>query len=250
MAVGYPYGPIRAEFMHSLRNLREYEVARMAQGGQVLVRHWLPQGGIYVDHNRNVIAERFFEQTNADWLLQIDTDIEFAPDIVDRLIALAGDDKRVLAASVPLGPWASDPPFTGSAWKKTAMPGVWAAMPPSEITAEGIECDALASAVLLVHREVFEAIADREGQRWFLKMDMPRVTEPSSAAAWAPGGRTRDRKFVPVGEDLAFAIRVADAGYKLWCAKVPGLRHHKSVPLSHDFEIGTAMPPESTEARP
>lgn len=231
VALGYPYGPITAPFMHSLRALREYEVAKMARGDTPLVRYELPQGGIYVDHNRNTIAERFF-QTDADWLLQIDTDIEFPPQIVEMMLAVAGHTKKILAASVPLGP-----PFGSCAWMKTDVPGIFACLRSEDITEDGIQVDAVASAILLVHREVFEAIADREGQRWFLKMAVGRLDDPLSATAWAgPDGRIRDRKFIPMGEDLAFCIRAAEAGYQSWCAKLPGLKHHKSLPMSHDYE--------------
>jgi hypothetical protein len=184
-----------------------------------------------VDHNRNEIAERFFK-TDAEWLLQIDTDIEFPATIVESLLAVAARDKKVLAASVPLGP-----PYPSSAWMKTKTPGIWAGMPASEITAEGVKCDGIATAVCLIHREVFEAIADREGQRWFLKYEVGRLDRPASEAAWtAEAGPARDRQYVPMGEDLAFSIRAAEAGFQCWAVKVPGLRHHKVVPLSHDFD--------------
>lgn len=231
VAFGFPYGPISAPFMHSKEALREYEVAKMAEGLPIHVHHVLPQGGLYIDHNRNIIVERFLT-TDAEWLLQIDTDIEFPPTIVETLLRIAGHDKKIVGASVPLGP-----PLPSCAWMKTDQPGIWRGLAAKDITEGGVPVDGIATAVIIIHREVIEAIADREGQRWFLKFEVGRLSEPRSKAAWEGNGPMRDRKYVPIGEDLAFCIRAADAGYQSWCAKVPGLRHYKTLPMSHDYEL-------------
>lgn len=245
VALGYPHGPISAPFMRSMVALREYEVAKMAGGLQPLVRHVIPQAGLYIDHNRNIIVEKFME-TDAEWLLQVDTDIEFPCTLVETLLAVSGSEKRILAASVPLIVAGERPEDqgrpVGSAWMRTEQPGIWMGVPPSTITTQGIECDGIATAICLIHREVFEAIAEREGQRWFLKFEVGRLNTEKSRAAWGEGGAMKDRRFIPIGEDLAFSIRAAEAGFKLWCCKVPGLKHYKTLPLSHDYEEAPALP--------
>lgn len=231
VAFGYPYGPISQVFKESCEALYRRDVVRMAGGKPAIVRHIIAKGGIYVDHNRNEIAERFF-RTDAEWLLQVDTDIQFPDTLVETLLERAGRDKKVLAASVPLGP-----PLDSCAWMLTAIPGVWACLPGRDITPEGIECDGLATAIILIHRDVIQAIADREGQCWFLKRGpVPRLDDARSKAAWVGEGPIADRRYIPQGEDLSFSLRAKDAGFKLWCCKVEGLRHYKTLPLTHDFE--------------
>jgi hypothetical protein len=230
VALGYPYGgSVTGPFFESVLALQLHELAKP----RPLLTHRLPQSGLYIDHNRNRICEKFMD-TGADWLLQIDSDISFPPTLVETLLEVAGGGKKILAASVPLGP-----PLPSSAWRMTDQPGIWAGVPSEEITPEGIEVDGLATAVLIVHRDVLEAIAEQVGQCWFLKTSTPRMDPeaPRSAAAWIGDGPIRDRRYVAVGEDLAFCLRAKDAGFASWCAKLPGLKHHKTLPMSHDFEV-------------
>lgn len=231
VALGYCYGTLHGPFVDSLLALREWDLKRMAEGRDPLVRQRLPRAGIYIDHNRNRIAEQFFAG-DCDWLLQIDTDIAFPPDIVETLLRLAGSDKKILAASVPL-----EPPMGSSAFMLTEMPGIWKAAPSEFVTADGVVADGVATAMILIHREVFDSIAAKFGQCWYLKdRNAPCLHEEASRAAWLEDGPIRDRKYVPQGEDLAFCLRAAEVGMKSWCVKVPGLRHHKALPMSHDFE--------------
>lgn len=237
VALGYPYGGgVTGPFLESMLRLQLHALSKP----EPILQYRLPQAGLYIEHNRNRIVEKFME-TDGDWLLQIDSDIEFPPDLVETMLRLAGTDKKILAASVPLGP-----PLPSSAWMLTETPGVWAGLPADRVTAEGIACDGLATAVMLVHREVFQAIADREGQCWFLKLPaVPRMDDPRSEAAWTPDGRVADRRYIPQGEDLSFCLRAKDAGYTSWCVKIPGLRHHKTLPLSHDYEVSPEEVPEA-----
>lgn len=229
VALGYCFGTLHAEFVHSLHALRERDVMRMATGEHVYVRYRIPEGGLYIDHNRNRVVQQFMK-CDAEWLLQIDTDIEFPPDLPEKLIELCGTERKVLAASVPLDG------FPSCGWMMTESPGVWAGLPSEQVTAEGVQVDGIATACCLIHRSVLEAIADQVGQMWFFKTLQPRLIDESSRAAWEGRGPLRDRQYVNVGEDLAFSMRAADAGFKCYVAKVKGLRHWKRGPLSHDFE--------------
>lgn len=240
VALGYPYGPISAVFMHSLLALRAYEFLKMARGLEPNLRDLIPEGGIYVDQNRNRIVEKFMA-TDSEWLLQIDTDIEFQPTLLEHLLATAGSDKKVLAASVPLG-WsgAHGEPLPSCGLNRLSKPGQFVYVAEKDVTSAAIQVDAVASAVLLVHREVFEAIADREGRNWFLKMAIPDVNDATSRAAWKSNeGPMRERKYLAIGEDISFCRRAEDAGYRSWLAHVPGVRHYKTVPLTHDREPAT-----------
>jgi len=137
----------------------------------------------------------------------------------------------VIAASVPLGV-----PYPSCGWEKTGDPGIFRCMRPDEILAGGTKTDAAATAVFMVHRQVIDAIADAMGQSWFLSKLVPRLDAPSSAAAWGEAGPMRDREFVEIQEDLAFCLRAGEVGFDVWVAKVSGLKHYKTLPMSHDYE--------------
>lgn len=235
VALGYPFGAgVTGYFLESFARLVEYELSKP----EPLLSHRIPQSGLYIDHNRNNIVQRFME-TDAEWLLQVDSDIQFPPTLIESLLAVAtkepGKEHKIVGASVPLGP-----PLPSCGWMMTDQPGIWAAIPSHQITEAGVPCHGLATAVILVHREVCQAIADQVGQCWFLKMMVPRLTKAKSVEAWREEGNRADREYVSVGEDLAFCMRALDAGYTSWVCKVPGLRHHKTLPLSHDFEDAAA----------
>jgi hypothetical protein len=176
-----------------------------------------------VADNRTLLVQKFLE-TDADWLWQVDTDIEFRRDVLETLVAMAGRDKKILAASVPLGAYPS------CAFRLTDVPGIWDPVWP--VPLEATEVDGIATAAVLVHREVFERIAELNGQTWFHHIYLPQ-----SSAGTAP----RDFKFRSQGEDLAFSVRAREAGFAIWCAHVPGLRHYKTRPLSHDDERAAAL---------
>lgn len=248
VSLGYPYGgSVTGPFHLSVLALVLFEMTREARGvGEPLLHiggHG-PVSGLYVEDNRQRITEAFMaDPAKPEWLLQIDTDISFPPTIIETLLRVAGSTKKVLAASVPLGP-----PFPGCALRATQTPGIWAYLNSEEITADGVEVDGLATAVILIHRDVIEAIADRDGQCWFLRKPTARLDQDASRAAWLGQGPSRDRRYINQGEDLAFCLRAKEAGFGIWCAKVPGLRHHKTLPMSHDHEA--AEPSPATEAAP
>lgn len=232
IALGVPTGgSVHWPFAMSLVLLQQW----MARRGVNL--ELIPQQGFFIEDNRNEIARRFLEG-KADWLLMIDSDISFPPEIIEMLLIVAGRDKKVLGASVPLGP-----PLPSAALRMTDVPGEWVYLNPEEIAPEGVEVHGLAMPVFFAHREVYEAIADREGQAWFLRKPVPRIKDDPkdeaarrSRRAWLDAdGRVADRQYVNQGEDLSFCLRAAEAGYKAWACRIPGLRHHKTaLPLSHD----------------
>lgn len=227
VVVGYPVGgSVTLPFHTSMLRLLGYELAK-ADGDRILakIQH---TAGLYIADNRTLLAQRFLE-SDADWLFQVDTDIEFPPTILETLVEMAGREKKVLAASVPLGAYPS------CAFNLTDKPGIWEPLWP--VPLEPVEVDGFATAACLIHRDVFERIADLNGQSWFHHIYLPQ-----SAAGTAP----RDFKFRSQGEDLAFSVRAREAGLALWCAHVPGLRHYKTRALSHDDERAAALAAEDS----
>lgn len=208
VVLGYPVGgSVTLPFHASCLRLLGYELGK--PDARRLLSKITHTSGLYVGDNRTMLAQRFLS-TSADWLLMIDTDIEFPATLLETMVGLAGDERKILAASVPLGAYAS------TAFMRTEKPGVWRAVYP--VPSEPIPVDGIATACVLIHRDVLEGMAARLGQSWFHHIYLERE-----------GG-----EYLSQGEDLAFSVRAAECGFKSWAVHVPGLGHYKTRRLSHD----------------
>lgn len=222
VVVGYPVGgSVTLPFHVSVLQMLTYEIAK--RDDERLLSKITHSQGLYVGDNRTLLAQRFMSDSDAEWLLQIDTDIEFPRNLLETMVGLADKEGAlILAGNVPLGVYAT------VAFQLTDPRGVWSNYEtlPSSV----FPCDAAATAVMLIHREVFEGIAAEHGQCWFHHMYLPESPE---------GTAPRDFRFRSIGEDMAFCVRAKAAGFPTWVARVPGLKHHKTRALSEDS--GRAM---------
>lgn len=230
IVLAYPTGnSVTTPFHGSVLRLAIYETEKEKGRRLAKVYH---TAGLYVADNRTLLVQRFLK-TWADWLLQVDTDVEFPRTLLETMIGIAGPTRKVLSASVPLGE-----KYPSSAFTRDPL-GRWMALPPPP--AEPIEVEGIATAVLLVHRSVFETIARGEGQSWFHHMYIPKHLEKLRNAEGVlelpPAGSRSNLEYESIGEDLAFSARVRAYGFKIHCVHVPGLRHYKVKGLSHDDEI-------------
>lgn len=224
---GYPCGgSVTVPFHSSCLRLVAHELEKPEKDR--LLTKMMHASGLYVGDNRMTLVENMLEK-EANWLLQVDTDIEFPPDLIEKMLAVAGTERKIVAASVPLG---EAYPTCGFRW--TGKPGIYDSIP---IGMEPVEVDAIATACVLIHRDVFEGIADQHGQSWFHAIHLAKSS---------PDTPTRDFAYVVNGEDIAFSMRAKAAGFKIWCVHLPGLGHYKTRRLSHDDErsvrLGQSMP--------
>lgn len=223
IAFAYPVGgSVTLPFHASVIRMLWHE-AQKGDAGRLLARIF-HVSGLYVGDNRHAIVERFLTM-GVDWLLQVDTDIEFRPELLEQMLRLARDGRKVIAANVPLGTSYPTVAFNLADGEEGVCP-MWECLPAMPVDRDVIECDAVATAVIMIHRDVFEGIAARDGQCWFHHLYLP-----VSAAGTAP----RDFLFRSIGEDVSFCVRAKRAGFGVYAARVPGLRHHKSTPYSEDF---------------
>jgi hypothetical protein len=220
---GYPVGgSVTLPFHASCLRLLGYELAKPER--QRLLAQMTHSAGLYVADNRTMLTERFDDRGSPEWLLQVDTDIEFPPTLIETMLELAGEDRKILAASVPLGAYPS------CAFRRAETPGVWDCVHP--VPTEPVEVDGIATACALIHRDVFDAIASAAGACWWQHLYLPKSPDGT------PARRFRYRS---QGEDLAFSVRAQAHGFKLWCAHVPGLGHYKTRRCSHDDEKAHAL---------
>lgn len=227
MVFGYPCGgSVTVPFHASCLRLLGHEL-RKPDKDRLLVR-MVHASGLYVGDNRMTLVDNMLE-LEANWLLQVDTDIEFPPTLIETMLELAGEDKKILAGSVPLGE-----AYPTCAFNWTGQPGIYESVP---VTRQPRAVDAIATAVVLIHRDVFDAIADEHGKSWFHSIHLAK-----SPADTPP----RDFAYIVNGEDIAFSMRAKAAGFGIWCAHVPGIGHHKTLRLSHDTDEARRLGSETS----
>jgi hypothetical protein len=214
---GYPAGgSVTVPFHASCLRLLGYELAKPDR--ERLLSKMLHASGLYVGDNRMILAEKMLD-SEANWLLQVDTDVEFPETLIEKMLELAGAERKIVAASVPLGT-----AYPTCAFRWTGEPGIYDSIP---VSMEPSEVDAIATACVLIHRDVFDGIADQHGRAWFHSIHLAKSP---------PGTPPREFAYTVNGEDIAFSMRAKAAGFSIWCAHVPGLGHYKTRRLSHDDE--------------
>jgi GT2 family glycosyltransferase len=195
-------GIVRTEFMTSLTRALTEPVPHQYIGGI-----FDSTCGPLIAMARNNLAARFLE-TDFEWLWTVDTDIQFAPDTLPRLIEAADPvtrpvvsalyhvlrDGRQGAAAYDLGPDAKGEFTTHNDWPENEL---------VEVAGVGAGC-------LLIHRSALNALNLHEGRSWFREMTV--------------GG-------TQVGEDLSFCIRLHNYGVPIYLHTGVGVAHHKTVPL-------------------
>ena len=176
------------------------------------------KGGLYlrkcagtagVPDGRNEVAARFLDDTDAEWLFFIDTDMGFAPDTVDRLVESADPVERPVMGGLCFAQRRIEArPFHGNRFG--IIPTVYdyvetadeVGFAPREDYApdQVIEVSGTGAACLLIHRSALERIRDVHGDVWFDPLKHPT------------GLKGKPRTF---SEDLSFCVRLAMVGVPL-----------------------------------
>jgi len=211
VVIGSPRGgSVTGAFSTSLVML-QHDQWRVRKPEDIQLAAVLEGAGLYIEDNRHWLAWRFLNEQTAPWLLMIDSDISFKPDLLDQLLDAAhSSGAKVLSGNVPLDV------FSTVAFYSTPQPGVFAPLsmlPPEKV----FEADAAGTAIMLIHRDVLQAIREREGECWFYRHKV-EVEER---------GDYPYRHFVNLGEDIAFCLRARDAGFSTWVVQgLTGVVHH------------------------
>lgn len=188
-------------FHQSVVNLALYDLTshqRLMRGGYISMR--CGSGGLV--QGRNKTFAQFLEQSTADWLFFVDTDIGFQADTLDRLVAAADPDDRPVVGGLYFA-WREleqddtygfrcAPSPVMHHWVKTAdgkQLFAWATdyQPDTVQRVAGTGCGCL-----LVHRTVIEKVKADYGPTWF-----DRIV--------ADDGQL-------ISEDLSFCARVGAIG--------------------------------------
>lgn len=159
---------------------------------------WCGSGGLVAA--RNEVVARFLAM-DAEWLWWIDSDMGFESDALERLLAVADPKERPMVGGLCFAQQSLEPDGFGG-FRTHVLPAVyrwvragdregfaaWENYPRDTLT----PVEGTGSAFVIIHRSVFEKVAEKHGPRWY-----DRVPHESLGL---------------VGEDLAFCMRVLDVG--------------------------------------
>lgn len=184
--------------------------------GDLLVRCGFQ--GVPAARNEGV---RQFLGTDLEWLLWLDTDMGFAPDTVDRLLAAAHPTERPVVGALCFAQKLADDGLNG--YRMTSVPTIYDWYSTDAMKGfigrveypkdEMFRCAGTGSACILIHRRVFECIAATQRDPWYEPVPNPQV-----------GG--------VIGEDLSFCLRCAIAGIPIHVHTGIRTNHLKPVWLS------------------
>lgn len=183
--------------LHDLGNSQRI----IREGGQYLRK---VAGSAGISDGRNEVARLFLDSTDGEWLWFVDTDMGFAADTVDRLVASADPAERPVMGGLCFGQRRVEPrPFHASRFGLVPTVYGYVETDDGEVgftPIEAYEQDAVikvagtGAACLLIHRSALELVRLKYGDSWFDPMTHPT------------GMKGRPRTF---SEDLSFCVRLA-----------------------------------------
>lgn len=173
--------------------------------------------------SRNVVVKTFLEQTDADWLLMIDSDERLSLETWHKLIDSAHDKDRPIVSGLVFAAFFDDQDGL------RPVPTIYRMDPEKGLEAidaypidKLIEVDATGTGCLLIHRSVL--------------LDMQNQATPNQGKDWAwfVEGAIDGTYF---GEDLLFSKRLKSMGYKIFAHTGAILPHHKQFWLDDRHHI-------------
>lgn len=231
-------GQLRLEFELSVHRLKD-STAQLAEHGLELAATVFNACGPYLDDGRNRVVEAcYYMEQPWDWLLFVDSDIEFSVQNVIDLLTWAQEDP--VARPIVGGTYFSSngSQFFTVAYRlnRAVSTGPYESIPVEEVQkmvdngeTGPMAVDALGTGFMAIHRSVIEEMPKvwLKPQPWFAEL----VSALDDGTA------------VHMGEDLTFCARAQEMGYPIWLHTGVRLIHYKTVGLC--FE--STLPPSKEE---
>jgi hypothetical protein len=202
-------GEVAGGYAHAMVQMMGYSMQYPGLVGGYIRQYSGPR----VWHSRDQVV-RHFLTTGCDWLLQVDTDMTFRWDLLERLMSSADPVHRpIVAGHCYMVRGESGP-----------LPTMWTRDSDGRVVhfegypAEGlVAVEATGSAVILIHRRVFETM-------WAAFPDHPYPWYEETHA---------DGK--PYGEDLTFCLRARSHGFPIYVDTALNVGHVKPFVVDRSF---------------
>ena len=219
VVVGYCHPTEVSAFFHeSLLGMVMYDVnheQRIVNGGGRIERY----SSANITNSRNGIARSFLDNTDAAFLLLLDADMVFKPDLADSLVAMAMQHSAPIVGGLCFGVDEGNLFATlyqmvqdeGDEFPHMVRYNAWPEDDMFEVTATGAAC-------LLIHREVLEAMREKypEPYPWFQETVLGTG---------------------PMGEDVTFCVRARLLGYPVFVHTGIHVGHAKTQVLTNDMYL-------------
>jgi hypothetical protein len=167
------------------------------------------QSGPGIARNRNLLAGWFLQESKADWLLWVDSDMVFTAEHLEALLAY--EEPLIAAHALRVNP--ADRTTAPAAVLRQADGSFLPVKCDPEYTGK-VAVDGVGMAFTLVHRDVYEAVGVATGHP-----HRERFAEPITA----------EMKPFLVGEDVSFCLHAAEKGYQPHLAQDVRVGHVKSA---------------------
>ena len=221
VAVGYLHGEQTAAiFTNSLGAMLWLQAGR--SDIRLITDVLTQQSGVNVSHARNELVRRWLDETDAEWLLMLDADMGFKPDLPDALLAMADADPDSPVYTPVIGGLcfgvdrgAAFPTIYGfqaqeDGRRRTVRAETYPAGVMLEVGATGAAC-------LLIHRHAAQVVRENGYNPtyvWFQETEFE-------------GERC--------GEDITFCIRIRSAGFPVFVHTGIELDHQKAQVVNADL---------------
>lgn len=219
IAFGYPHGEITPQFHISCIGMLLQELNTPPD--MRLLGSWFPQGGCYISVNRNKIATRFLNQPcTDDYLLMIDTDIEFDPIILYQFKELLENnpEAHIIAGRANIGN--GFPVF----YQKSEVGGFHEhCVQPFKGIKEFLR---VGTGIILISRHALEEIKKISYTNFFTHLVVDAPVEAEGQSIVIPR---------EVGDDFSFCQRAIAAGIKIWGAWDIFGQHYKPQPIQSRY---------------
>jgi GT2 family glycosyltransferase len=209
--IGYSSGgSVSARFTKCLLDLQAFEIKSPGDRYELIsIDH---AQGLYIQENRNKVVE-MARASGADWLLQLDTDISFSPELLRIMMRYASPSRFPIVTGLyaNLGEADSDGAFNVvNCIYGEAPNGQYVTLNPPD-NMQPFEVDACGTGVFLTHLSVYDKIPFP----WY----------------WLALFKNPDGSMQTMNEDIAFCRMAKAAGCWILCDPLAEVVHWKTLPM-------------------
>ena len=212
--IGWPDGGSNSSmFTKAVLDLQRFELLNPSPDYELIdIDHY---SSIYIAENRNQLV-KLAKKVKADWLLQLDGDESFKPELLRMLMQTADQEAHPIVVGLysnianfhEVGEGSFD--VVDCIYAEQPNGAYFNARPPEDL--QPFKIDAAGTGVFLTHMRVFDVI--EEPWFWLDYIHVKGAEKPQF-----------------MNEDLAFCRVAREHGFPIWCVPLAEVTHWKTIPL-------------------